>query len=57
MFKVKMIFFASLIALGTWATASVLARVGSHTQGFVQIDTVDLMSKAGDLPVETAPAI
>jgi hypothetical protein len=59
MFKSKIILFAATIALGTWAAASVLAQVGSPAQGFAppQIDVVDLMFKAGDLPVETAPAI
>lgn len=59
MFKSKTIIFAATIALVTWAAVSVPAQVGSHASGFAppQIDTFDLMSRAGELPVETAPAI
>jgi hypothetical protein len=59
MVKSKTIIFAATIALCTWAAASVLAQVGSPAPGIAppQIDAADLMSKAGNLPVETAPAI
>jgi hypothetical protein len=58
MFKARIIVFATAIALATWA-AAVFAHGGSQLPGFVppQIDTLSLLSKAGDLPVETAPTI
>ena len=58
MVKSKTIIFAAAIALATWA-AAVLAQGGPQLPDFVppQIDTLSLLSQAGELPVETAPAI
>jgi len=59
MFKLKTLAFAALLALATWGVASLMAPAGPAARGPVaaQIDATDLMSKAGKLPVETAPEI
>ena len=57
MSKFRIIIFVAAIGFATWA-AAILAE-GGQSPGFVppQIDTLSLLSNAGDLPVETAPAI
>jgi hypothetical protein len=59
MFKLKQILFAAALIGGfaMVATASILAKAGMQEQGLAveaQIDTLDLMSNARDLPVQTA---
>jgi len=58
MFKLKQILFAAALIAGfaVVATASILAKVGMQEQGLAeaQIDTLDLMSNARGLPVQTA---
>jgi hypothetical protein len=46
-------------ALALWATTSILAASGPQAQGFAtaeQVDAFALMSKAGDLPVQSFDA-
>jgi hypothetical protein len=59
MFKLKQILFAAALTGGfaMVATASILAKAGMQEQGLAveaQIDTLDLMSNARELPVQTA---
>jgi hypothetical protein len=58
MFKPRIIVVVAAIAVATWA-AAVFAQGGAQMPDFVppQIDTLSLLSQAGDLPVETAPEI
>ena len=69
MFNIKTIAFATVIALGAWAFAAMVgfgalaiassgATVGPNAPSIAapQIDTINLMAKAGNLPVEVAPA-
>jgi hypothetical protein len=69
MLNLKTLAFTAMIGLGAWALAATiglgaLAVASSVTPvdpnaqsiGARQIDTVDLMSKAGNLPVDVAPA-
>ena len=58
MFKLKTLVAVALVigALGLWATTSIVAEGGLLAQGFApasQVDTFGLMSKAGDLPVQS----
>jgi hypothetical protein len=66
MLNLKTIAFTALIGLGAWALAATiglgaLAVASAGTEPIAQslaapqIDTVGLMSKAGNLPVEIAP--
>jgi len=58
MSKVRIIVFVAAIGLATGA-AAVLANGRSELPGVAppQIDTLSLLSQAGALPVELAPAI
>jgi hypothetical protein len=47
---------AATIGLGALAVASAGTEPIAQSVAAPQIDTVGLMSKAGNLPVETAPA-
>jgi hypothetical protein len=55
MFKFKAIAIVALFALATVGIAAMMAPADSGVA--TQIDVIDLMSTAGDLPVEQAPAI
>jgi hypothetical protein len=56
MFKFKTIAIAALVALIAVAFFALRAPAGSNAPSVIQIDAVDLMSKAGDLPVQPVPA-
>ena len=55
MFKLKTIAMALLLALMTVGIVAVMAPAGSTVAP--QIDAIELMSTAGDLPVQPAPEI
>ena len=65
MLNIKTIAFSTIIVLGAWGVAATIGlgalAIASSDLPVVpsvapQIDTVSLMAKAGDLPVEIAPA-
>jgi hypothetical protein len=58
MFKTRIIVFAAAVALATWA-AAVFAQSSVQLPDFVppHVDTLSLLSQAGDLPIEIAPEI
>ena len=53
MFKLKTIAMAALLALMAVGIVAVMAPAGSAVAP--QIDAIELMSTAGDLPVQPAP--
>jgi hypothetical protein len=65
MLNIKTIAFSAMFALGAWAVAALVGfgalAIASNEVPMAQsiaapqIDTVSLMAKAGDLPVEIAP--
>lgn len=55
MFKFKTIAIAAIIAVTAVAIFALCAPAGSNAPSLIQIDAVDLMSKAGDLPVQPVP--
>ena len=55
MFKFKTIAAAAVLALTIVGIAAMMAPAGSAVAP--QIDAIELMSKAADLPVEQAPEI
>jgi hypothetical protein len=57
MFKLKTIALAALFALAIVGFVAMRAPAGPQGIAPTQVDVIDLMSKAGDLPVESAPAI
>ncbi len=59
-FKTMIVASALVIDVGTWAAASIIAEAGLRERGFTassQIDVLNWMSNAKDLPVQTADAI
>ena len=57
MFKFKTIGIAALFALTIVGVAAMKAPAGPDGIASTQIDVIGLMSKAGNLPVESAPEI
>jgi hypothetical protein len=68
MFNIKTLAFSAMIALGAWAFAATIgfgalviassaAPVAPNAPGIAaaQIDTVNLMARAGTMPVDIAP--
>jgi hypothetical protein len=57
MFKLKTLAFAALLALAIVGIVAIRAPAGPQGFAPAQVDIIDLMSKAGTLPVESTPAI
>jgi len=59
-FKTMIVASALVIDVGAWAAASILAEAGLRERSFSassQMDVLNWMSNAKDLPVQTADAI